>query len=342
MTPLLSERLAAQLLAGNTLPKAEAVVERLLAVQAQDARGFRLAVRARTGGGDLDDLEAALTQRRSLVVSWLNRGTLHLVTAVDYHWLQPLTAPQATTGNARRLREEGVSPEAAARAVAVVVDEVAGSPRTRSQLAAVLAAAGSPSRGQVLVHVLMKAALEGRIVRGPIIDGEHAYVAVDEWLGPAPAPIGRDAALQRLARRYLAGHGPAAARDLARWAGVSVGDAIVGLAAIADETEPSGNDLVALPGAAAPAGSPPRLLGPWDPLLLGWASRALVTGDHDAAIVSGGVFRPFALVDGRAAATWRLARGRVLLEPWDALDADVRLALDADAEALLRYLHVRP
>jgi hypothetical protein len=338
VSPLLLERLHAQLLGGNVVPTPEAVVERLLAVQAQDARGFRLAIRARTAGPDVDDLEAALTQRRSLVVTWLNRGTLHLVTAADYRWLQPLTTPQLATGNARRLREEGVSPTQAADAVGVVEEEVAGGPRTRSQLAAALAAAGGPSRGQALVHVLIRAALEGRVVRGPVIDGEHAYAAVDDWLGPAPAPMERDVALARLARRYLAGHGPADAKDLARWAGIPLRDATVGLAAIADETEPFGDDLVMLGAAKAPTGSPPRLLGAWDPLLFGWASRTPITGDHDAAIVSGGVFRPFAISDGRAVATWRLVRTRVVLDPLEPIDSSTRDALDADADAVLRYL----
>jgi len=86
-------RLRAQLLT-EPAPTPEAVVERLLAVQAQDARAFRLAIRSRTLGCTADDVEAALTERRSLIVSWLCRGTLHLVGADDYAWLHALTAPR--------------------------------------------------------------------------------------------------------------------------------------------------------------------------------------------------------------------------------------------------------
>jgi len=49
------------------------------------------------------DVDAALSQRRSLIVTWLNRGTLHLVRSEDYWWLHPLTTPQLRTGNSRRL-----------------------------------------------------------------------------------------------------------------------------------------------------------------------------------------------------------------------------------------------
>ena len=44
------------------------------------------------------DVDAAL-EDRTLVVSWLNRGTLHLVAAEDYWWLHPLTLPQLATSN---------------------------------------------------------------------------------------------------------------------------------------------------------------------------------------------------------------------------------------------------
>ena len=336
--PVLERRLAAQLLAGEPARTPEAAVERLLAVQAQDPRGFRLAIRARTASESVADLEAALTERRSLVVTWLNRGTLHLVSAADYRLLQPLTTPQLGVGNARRLRQEGVSPEDADRGVAVVAEQVAGGPRTRPQLAAALEAAGVPTAGQALVHLLLKAALAGVVVRGPVSGADHAYVAVDDWLGAAPDPLERPVALGVLARRYLAGHGPADAADLARWAGIPLGDARAGLGAIADETEPVGELVALVDGRSRSPESPPRLLGAYEPVLLGWASRAPITGDHDAAVVSGGIFRPFALAGGRAVATWRLERDAVRLEPFAPLPGAARDALEQDAEALRRWL----
>src|SRR5213592_2090253 len=50
MRELLAERLTAQLLAGEPARDPVAVAERLLAIQAQDLRGARLAIRARTAG----------------------------------------------------------------------------------------------------------------------------------------------------------------------------------------------------------------------------------------------------------------------------------------------------
>src|SRR5690348_830677 len=115
-----AQRLAAQLLSG---PPAEGTVQvagQLLAVQAQDPRGARLAVRARSRARSAADVDDALTRDRSVVVTWLNRGTLHLVRAEDYWWLHPLTTPQLRTANSRRLAQEGVPPADAERAAAVV------------------------------------------------------------------------------------------------------------------------------------------------------------------------------------------------------------------------------
>ena len=123
-----------------------AVAERLLAVQAQDLRGARLAVRARSEGLTAADVDRALTEDRSLVVTTLNRGTLHLVRSEDYPWLQALTTPPLHTGYARRLAEEGVDPAAAERGVAAVERALADGPQTRDRLREVVAAGGRAHR----------------------------------------------------------------------------------------------------------------------------------------------------------------------------------------------------
>ena len=110
---LVAARFERQLLGADQARDPVAVAERLLAVQAQDLRSARLAVRARTRGVSLADLDRALTSDRSLVIGWLNRGTLHLVRAEDYWWLHALTTPSLFTGNARRLAQSMIQESAA-------------------------------------------------------------------------------------------------------------------------------------------------------------------------------------------------------------------------------------
>jgi DNA glycosylase AlkZ-like len=341
---LRAARLGAQALDGPATRGAVDVVARLLAIQAQDDRGWRLAIRARSTGLTVADVDRELTEERSLVIGWLNRGTLHLVRSEDYAWLHALTAPQLLSGNARRLAQEGVSPDDAERGVAAVERALSSEGAlTRAQLGERIAAAGVRTEGQALVHVLGLASHRGLIVRGPIAGGEQAFVIVRDWIGSELRPIDRDAALAELARRYLVGHGPADERDLARWAGVPLRDARAGLSAIASSLV---GDNAGRVGVASKGGGPglrsvpPRLLGAFDPVLLGWASREWVTGSHDRRVVSGGVFRAFALVDGRAAGLWRIraAGGAVELEPFDGLRARDAAALEADGRDVERFL----
>ena len=316
-----------------------AVAERLLAVQAQDPRAARLAIRARTTGLSAHDVDGELTERRSLLITWLNRGTLHLVRPEDYPWLQALTTPPLRTGNARRLAQEGVSPTAAERGVALIERVLADEgPLDRDRLRLRLAAADVPTRGQAFVHLLALAAIRGLIVRGPMVGGKHAFVLVRDWLGE-PDPVDRGRALAELARRYLAGHGPADAHDLAKWAGLPLRDARAALQAIGSELDEREDGLVDLkrryPAAPLPE---PRLLGAFEPVLLGWRSRHFITGDDEHRLVRGGLFRPFALVRGRARATWTITPEGPAMEPFGRLTREDRAALQTDARDVVRFL----
>ncbi|HEY6526654.1 MAG TPA: winged helix DNA-binding domain-containing protein [Solirubrobacteraceae bacterium] len=336
---VLARRLTGQLLAGPRVRSASAVAERLLAIQAQDPRGARLAVRARTSGVSSSDIDRQLTEERSLVITTLNRGTLHLVRSEDYPLLQSLTTPPLMTPSATRLAQDGLDPATTARAVDWIDRSIEREgPLTRAQLRERLERAGIPNLQHSLVHLIFRASIEGRIVRGPMIGRHHAFARVPDWLSPAPPPP-RELALAELARRYLAGHGPAADRDLARWAGLPLRDARAGLGAIAGELREMPGGLVDLARRSRAAPLPaPRLLGAFEPLLMGWCSREDVLSTGEAHVVTGGVFRNFALVRGRGVAVWRLKGSAIEIEPFAALDDDAAGALARDGEALKRFL----
>ncbi len=336
-----AERLRSQLLAGRPARDPVAVARRLLAVQGQDPRGARLAIRARSAGLTVADVDAALTDDRSLLITWLNRGTLHLVCSEDYAWLHALSAPGLLTGCNRRLRQVGVTPDAAERGVRTIERALrADGPLTRASLRERIDAAGVRTEGQALVHLLMLASLRGLIVRGPMAGSEHAYALVAEWLSPK-ANVDRGLALSELARRYLQGHAPADDRDLARWAGLPLRDARAGLAAIARELRERPDGLLELKRtrrAATAPDPPPRLLGAFDPLLLGWCSRDPIVGQNRTLVTNNGLFRAFALVRGRAVALWRIAGRDVELEPFERITRNDEAALHEDAGDVLRYL----
>lgn len=342
---VLAQRFAAQLLSGKPFASAVDVVERLLAVQAQDPRGARLTIRARSAGLTAAEVDRALADR-SLVSTWLNRGTLHLIRSEDYWWLHKLTArPQFQVGCRRILARLEVSDNQAEKGASVVEQALASAgPLTRAELAEKITAAGLPSAGGVALHVLMLASLRGAAVRGPVIGAEQAYVHVRDWLGQPPPEPDQDAALGWLARRYLAGHGPAAERDLAKWAGLTLGAARRGLRQIGSELaeRPDGLAQLATPSGQAAGLPAPRLLGPYDPVLLGWASRDAILAGHQDIVTVNGLFRPFALVNGRAAGIWAWRDRGVALEPFGELPAAVSSALAAEAQDVARFLGQRP
>jgi hypothetical protein len=220
----------------------------------------------------------------------------------------------------------------------VVAKALEDGPRTRGELREALDSTDVPTAGQALIHVLYYASLHGVCVRGPMVGKEHAFVAVRDWLGE-PRQLDRDAALKELARRYLVGHGPASDADLARWAGISLGDARAGLKAISRRIVELGEGLVDLRKREEPAPLPePMLLGAFDPLLLGWVSRDDVIGPHKGLVTNNGIFRPFALVDGRAVSTWRFVKGKVQIEHLEKVTKKAARRLEADAAAVEAYL----
>jgi len=221
-----------------------------------------------------------------------------------------------------------VTEAAAERGVAAVEHAlVEEGPLTRDQLRDRVRAAGVPTEGQALIHLLMLACLGGVAVRGPLVERKHAYVLARDWLGDPP-PFDRSTALAELARRYLAGHAPADERDLAKWSGLPLRDARAGLSAVA--ASPVG----------AEAGAPRTcLLDQWDPLLVGWRSRAALLEHYPRRDSAEAHYRPFAYVGARAVATWSFRDGTVTIgEPFRRLTRADRDALDADAADLRRFL----
>jgi hypothetical protein len=305
-------------------------------LQAQDLRAARLALRARVKGLTIADVDRALTEDRSFVVTWVNRGTLHFVHRDDVDWLVKLTGPTQETAVMRRLAQEGVSPGDADRAVALMGQALAtDGPLTRPQLGEIFAAAGLRTEGQALIHLLFMACYRGVAVRGPVIGRQHAYVRTEDWLGVS-RPVDRDAALAELARRYLGAFGPATDTDLAYWSGLPKRDARAGLEAIAGElTEHAGGLVDLRRRREAPARSGAKLLGLWDNYLLGWKDRTFqIAPENTVAVYANGMIGPAAARGGWIVGRWSAKGGGVQLLPFE----DDARGFAAESRAVERFL----
>lgn len=320
-----AQRLTPATAAADAVAAARAVV----GVQAQDVRAAALALRSRVPGLRRADVDGS-----GLVRTWTVRGTAHLVDPSDVPWLHAAVGTRNLDRFDAAMRQRG-DYDAAAGMLSDMVAVLGERPLDRAGLLCELAARGHPGLGQRSVNVLMPWAAAQGLVAG-LPDGR--YRAAEP-----PAAVDRDLALATLARRYLAGYGPATAADLAWWSGLPLGTARRALAAL-DQVEAAG-DLLALPGTfdAAPP-PPPRalLLAAFDTVLLGYRTREpLVASADDRHILpGGGMLRPAVLVDGRAAGTWALtARGkrRTVTIDWFGTPADPA-ALHAERLSVERFL----
>lgn len=317
-------------------------------LQAQDYNAAVLGARARSRGLVAEDLRAAL-KGGQLGWTWLMRGTLHLVAMEDLPWLLPLFGPEFIRQTERRYAELGLDPAIRARATALLRQVLGDGPQTRAELKARLEAEGLPAEGQACPHLLRHAALQGALVCVPLRASRPDYrrlppLPTDDWPGA-------EAAVARLARRYLRAFGPAGAADLARWSGLPARLVRTGFESLADEVtavQAAGQPAVLLNEHLPWLDEGPRrdlqLLPAFDALLLGHVDRSLVLPEEHSRRIhpGGGIIRPSLLLDGVVRGGWQLKRGRrrltVIVTPFVELPAARLPQLEAEVADIGRYL----
>lgn len=344
-------RLYNQRLASRTRISPEALVAALGAVQAQEHDAALLAIRARVAGTTATRLQDVVERQRRLLQTWCLRGTLHLIASADVHWLLPLVAPHLLKNSRRRYRQLDLDERTLGAATDLIIMALAErGPQTRAELVAYLEAENISAEGQRTPYLLRRAALLGLICLGPQRDGKETYVLLDEWVGRAPA---KEGTWEMLATRYLAGYGPVAVEDFARWSGAGIREARAAFAAQEDalvEVEAEGQTLWLLSEAAEYLLGdpelpelPPRLLPAYDPLLLGYHSREWLVEPAFARLIhpGGGFLYPTLVAGGKAAGTWKRGRhnGRLEIEitPFAALDKAQTAMLEEEAADLGRF-----
>jgi hypothetical protein len=350
----LRRRMRAQRLAGSRATDVRAVLRGVGALQAQDTAAARLAVRPRSAGLTAAAVTRACNEERSVVRTWLMRGTLHMVPAEDVGWLVALLGPILAAGDRRRRLQVGLDDDLCARALPAINTILRReNPLTRAALVRRLAEQGVriDARSQAPAHLVAYAAARGLICRGPDEeDDEPTYVLLEEWVGTQPERD-PDAALAELARRYVGAYGPAGVLDFAAWAGIAAGQARRAFQLIAGELEAvevSGQQVWLLasddPDDVEIGGPCVRMLPRFDAYLLGYRSRDLALAPQFARRIQagGGWIHPAMVVDGRIVGTWRLLRKgdrvTVAAQPFERLDRAILSAFEAEAADVGRFL----
>jgi hypothetical protein len=328
------DRPAAAAAAGAPADRLAAAARQCGGIQAQDLMATRLAANARVAGLRLPEVIAACDVGQAVVRSWFMRGTLHLVAAQDAPWMTALLGPVTIARYRGRRAQLGLDDALCTAAVHALAQVLSAGPLDRKAIMAGLRADGVPvPGGQAPAHLLIYAACQGVIARGPDQGAEPTY----KLLPPAaPDPMGSDGPAA-LARRYFAAFAPASAADFSAWSGLPVracGAAIKSLhselAELAEVVVQGSRMWVPAAWLDSPVDHPPglwQLLPAFDTYLVGYRHRDLLIDPAVAGLVypGGGWIHPAVVRDGRVVGTWRLQRAGRAGRAGGAATADILL-----------------
>ncbi len=327
-------RMAAQGLSALGAEDVAAAATRCAGIQAQDLLASRLAVRARAGHSTEAQVARACDEDRSVVRTWLMRGTLHMVAAADVRWLVRLLGPSVAARFQRRRDQLGLDPALCERLLEKLPGVLAGRSLSRRGLVAELAQAGvrlDPS-GQAAAHAMVFAAAAGVFCRGPDreVVGEPTYVLLNDWLTRAKEQRPVEPEVE-LPRRYFVSFGPAGVEDFAAWSGLALPAARAACSALGLVTVDCDGRRLLLAGIGR-EGSGWRLLPRFDTYLVGYRDRTLLRDAATSrAVYAGGWIHPGVVHDAGA---WSAAGGCAASPVRAPSRVQLSFAASGDEEAL--------
>jgi Winged helix DNA-binding domain len=320
----------------NDLPT---VVGEIGGAQAQvmSAAELQIAVRAECKVTDVRD---ALWNERTLVKTWLMRGTLHLTRADDLPIFTAAMSRRWIRLRASWLKFMGVSEAELWKLVDDIGAALDGTPLTREELIAVVGRGRSEHVKTILRSgwggMLKPAARNGRLCFGPSRGQSVTFVSPRKWLHTWHE-VDPEAAIVEMARRYLRVYGPSTRNDFTRWWGAWPGAGSAAWKGLEDELVTVAVEGTRLNALAADLPALQRaeftervqMLPLFDPYLMGYAKRDHMLDRAHAAKVSrtAGWISAVLLVDGVIRGTWTHSIAgktlRIALAPFSRLPAKV-------------------
>jgi hypothetical protein len=323
--------LARQLLLERSTLSISEAVEQVGGLQTQYAPSGYVGLWTRLAEFPRDALTIAL-EDRSVVQATLMRTTIHVVSAREF-WRYAMGVRRARRNWALRIPGQKGTEAGLVEAALQMREALADGPRTVKELGELGAGfVGNLGLWVDLVRVPPSGTWERRRA--------DRLALAEDWVGPPDAS--EDEGLEHLVRAYLRAFGPAPWRDLASWAGISVGDARRGgeRLALVRYRDEDGRELIDLKDVPLPepdTPAPVRFLPHWDASLLVHTRRAgLLPEEHRPRVF--GIRNPFSvgtyLVDGIVVGAWSVRDGRIELDPFGTLAAKDQRAVEEEREGL--------
>ena len=221
-------RLENQLISQSIYRNPADVVAHLGAVQAQNHPWALWGIGLRTPGTDEKEVEKALGDR-SIVRTWLGRGTIHFAAAGDVRWMLELFRERNIGGTKTRFKQLGIDDGVISDSRKIIANLLRdGNQLSRQSVLEALETAHISTQGQRGIHIVQRMAQEGLICFGPRQGKKYTFVLLDKWV-PMVKPLNREESLEKLAVQYMISHGPATLLDFTWWSGLAATEAAAGL-----------------------------------------------------------------------------------------------------------------
>ena len=348
----------------DAVPDPEAAARAVVCLHATEPANVHLSAWARCAA-TRQEVDRALYVERTIVRQLAMRRTVFAFPADLLPAVRGSAAARVAAQQVPRLAKEvvaaGHTDDGVAwvhEACAAVLAAVREAPATTMQLRARIpllevriGSEGDPWGGPVPVapRVLTVLAASGAVVRGPNAAGwktsRPEWTAVEDWLDPAPEPLGEAEGYADLVARWLLRFGPGTEDDVVWWLGATKGAvrrALADVGAVRVELEdgtaaylhPDDTDEVAQP---APWGA---LLPSLDPTTMGWKGRGFYLAGHREQVFDrNGNGGQTAWWEGRIVGCWtQRPDGSVVVLPLEDLPSRAVEALDQHAARLSAWL----
>ena len=263
------------------------------------------------------DIREALWKRKTLVKTWLMRGTLHLARSTDLPVYTGVLGAHSLRNVNAWLKYLKLTERQMNNLFERIRAALDGTPVTREELITVVGRGQTAHVRQILKSgwggLLKPAARKGWLCFGPNRGQSVTFVRPQNWLNEWHE-LEPEAANAEVARRYLRAYGPATRKDYSRWLGMFPGADRAAWAAIEKElisvsvegqtVQMLAVDLKSMRSGAAQESV--QLLPGFDPYLMGHATRDHLFDPVHRWKVSrvAGWISPVLLVGGRVLGVW--------------------------------------
>jgi hypothetical protein len=311
-------------------------------------------------------LDNALFEAKSLVKTWVMRGTLHIIPSTELpvynrslrrmwfeHHGRYMRAPEWPSLEQRRNQ---IYPK--------ILQALTTKPLKRKDLSdkvRSLLKDGSLPYERLFSGwggILKETAYEGLTVHAEPCERESCIAKLSQWLPPIELnSVGEEEAQKRLLIKYLRGYGPATQQDFSLWSGLMAGDAkraIENASSTIEQIEVEDTkgqlwilkeDMKTLDSIDPTEPAPARLLPKFDSILLGHKDRTRIVKDQHKKLV----FKPkvgdiaaTVLIDGQIAGTWKHTKKRralvVSIKPFGKIAQDDMAEVKQQARELSQYM----